>query len=161
MSFGARLKEARKYMNLTQQELANRLAKMRGVAKVSPAIIAQYENGNRNPRKSTIEELGKALHLSVHYTPAGDAFFLDNVSNGMDLKSDTYSVIFNQEQLSLTEDKSFAGYADDPNFQSLIKTENELNGQEHELLRCFSQLNYLGQQEAIKRIKELTLLDHY
>lgn len=98
MSFGARLKEARKYMNLTQQELANRLAKIRG-KDVSPAIIAQYESGNRHPKKQTINELGEALGLDILYSKKGDACFV--------IPENKYSTILNEKlQLSTPNDEN-------------------------------------------------------
>ena len=47
MSFGYRLKEARKRAGMTQKELGNKLH-------VSASMIAQYETNKRKPRIDTI-----------------------------------------------------------------------------------------------------------
>ena len=49
MSFGSRLKEARKKSGLTQAEVAEKL-------NVSASMIAQYETGKRNPKKETLSK---------------------------------------------------------------------------------------------------------
>lgn len=77
MSFSENLKAARKYVGISQKDLAKKL-------NVTPAMIAQYESGKRNPKKDTIDKIAKALNMGYSYTKEGEPYFLkfvDTVSN--------------------------------------------------------------------------------
>lgn len=60
MTVGQRIKEARISMGISQLELGKRLG-------VSQAMIAQYENGARNPKTETLQKIGDALGISWTY----------------------------------------------------------------------------------------------
>lgn len=68
MSFAERLKAARKKANMTQKDLANNLH-------VTPAMIAQYEIGNRKPGRKTLGKIANALKLGYNYAPNGEPYF--------------------------------------------------------------------------------------
>lgn len=68
MSFGERLKNARKKSGITQKELAEKL-------NVSAAMIAQYETGKRNPKKETLSRIAEVLNLGYSYTKDGEPYF--------------------------------------------------------------------------------------
>lgn len=77
MSFGDRLKHARKFVGMTQKELAEKL-------NVTPSMIAQYETGKRNPKKETLEKIASALDLSCGFTRAGTPYFYTFVDPAAD-----------------------------------------------------------------------------
>jgi transcriptional regulator with XRE-family HTH domain len=58
MTTGQRIREARKSVNISQLELGERLG-------VSQAMIAQYENGTRNPKFETLQKIASALEIDV------------------------------------------------------------------------------------------------
>ena len=58
MVAGQRLKEARKKVNLTQEELAN-------IIGVKAAEVSQYESNKRTPRWPTFNKLLDALHITA------------------------------------------------------------------------------------------------
>lgn len=58
MVAGQRLREARKKVNLTQEELAN-------IIGVKAAEISQYESNKRTPRWPTFNKLLDALHITA------------------------------------------------------------------------------------------------
>lgn len=72
MSFGERLKSARRKAGLSQNDLAIKL-------NVSASMIGQYETGKRNPKKDTIEKIANALNLGYSYTKEGEPYFYDFV----------------------------------------------------------------------------------
>lgn len=72
MSFGDRLKNARKKQGIKQKDLAKKLC-------VSPQNLSQYENDNRKPSKEMLIKLANALDLGCSYTKDGEAYFFDFV----------------------------------------------------------------------------------
>lgn len=58
MNFGDKLRKERRKKGMSQKELGYKLG-------VSQAMIAQYEKGDRNPKKETIEKIAKALDVNV------------------------------------------------------------------------------------------------
>lgn len=60
MSIAARIKEARKRMSLTQEELAN-------IIGVTKGAIANYENGVSTPKLDIMFSLMRALEIDANY----------------------------------------------------------------------------------------------
>lgn len=60
MTFGEKVLKARTTLNLTQAELA-------ALTGISERSLYTYEQGDIIPRKSNLEKLAKALHVSVTY----------------------------------------------------------------------------------------------
>jgi transcriptional regulator with XRE-family HTH domain len=58
VSFAANLRHRRKALGLSQEQLGAR-------ANIQMADISRYENGNRDPRISTVARLAVALELPV------------------------------------------------------------------------------------------------
>lgn len=59
-NIGGRIRNARKKLCLTQQELGERLG-------VSGAMIGQYESGTRNPKIDTAKRIADALNTDVNW----------------------------------------------------------------------------------------------
>lgn len=76
---GNEIKKYRKELGLSQKELGKRLD-------VSQAMIAQYENGNRLPKLSTMVKLASALNIDAHILT--DAYQQD-IRTNIDLSNDT------------------------------------------------------------------------
>lgn len=78
MSFSDRLKEARKKSGFTQKQLADELG-------VTPAMIAQYETGKRQPKSETLTKIAEALKVGYSYAQNGEPYFycfVDTVRHG-------------------------------------------------------------------------------
>ena len=60
MTFGQKILKARTTLNITQTELAQ-------LTGISERSLYTYEQGNIIHRKSNLEKLAKALHVSVTY----------------------------------------------------------------------------------------------
>ena len=58
MKIGERIREARKEKGLSQVELGKLL-------KVTQQMIAQYEKGDRTPKKDTLEKIAEALEVPL------------------------------------------------------------------------------------------------
>lgn len=58
MTIGERIKEARKYRNMTQKQLAD-------AAEIATGTIQQYELGKREPRYEILIKISRALKISV------------------------------------------------------------------------------------------------
>lgn len=60
MNFGEKLKQLRKSMKMTQQQLAERL----GVAK---SVVSYYESGDRYPSYDVMIKIAKTFHVTIDY----------------------------------------------------------------------------------------------
>jgi transcriptional regulator with XRE-family HTH domain len=60
VTFGEKLKNLRKGLNLTQQQLAERV----GVAK---SVISYYESGDRYPSYDVLCKLARTFHVTTDY----------------------------------------------------------------------------------------------
>lgn len=58
MNIGNKIKELRKSKNISQEKLGYKLG-------VSQAMIAQYENGKRNPKRETLIKIAEALDATI------------------------------------------------------------------------------------------------
>ena len=142
MTVGERIYYCRTENHMTQKELGEKTG-------IDPSTIRKYESGRLNPKISTLQKIADALEVDVNWLLNG--FTLEDHDNAFirwlrhepaepDLE---YSHMVAQEQ------------------------ENERNWYIHqqELLdsinESFSRLNDAGQEEATKRVKELTLLPQY
>lgn len=81
MSFGSRLKEARKGKKLTQREVADRLG-------IDHTTISKYENNQSEPDNETLKELATLYDCSIDYlmgrTSEPDIVLSENAKNFLD-----------------------------------------------------------------------------
>ncbi len=75
LEFGEHLKKSRKYMKMTQQELATK-------AGIHVTNIIGYEKGDQKPREETYKELLKTLNVPAHPT-----LELEEIARTIDLTS--------------------------------------------------------------------------
>ncbi|MBI1234734.1 MAG: helix-turn-helix domain-containing protein [Alphaproteobacteria bacterium] len=66
MSIGARIKQARKALKMTQAKLAEEVG-------TSQSNVAMWENDRHQPSRSQVQKLAKALQQSVVWIETGDA----------------------------------------------------------------------------------------
>lgn len=98
---------------------------------VSPEVIDQYERGEKTPRATMLRSMGQVFCIPV------EEFLSDGESTDL----------YRRSKRDMDT--------------KLDKLETNHFGQEEELISCFKQLNGLGQQEAIKRLQELTEIPKY
>ena len=91
MSFGERLRAARKHCGYTQEQLAKK-------CNLSTGTIQRYELNTRNPKKSTVAQIADALNLGYSFTRTGEAYFYDFVDVVESPQSENN--VFNKTQLS-------------------------------------------------------------
>lgn len=77
MSFGNRLREARKKAGLTQRDIAE-------ILKTTPQNYAQYERGIRNPKKETLTKIANVLNVGFAYTKDGEPYFYNKTRPGFE-----------------------------------------------------------------------------
>lgn len=182
MTIGERIKKARKDAHLTQKQLANKL-------NVSYVNIAQWENGRRNPKIETLQNLAKALNVSIGYLQRYEEIdahqivtFLKNrdyeaVANFIDVPENTIFRLSDEdyrELQNITKDTLNNADLEINEIDSLL---NENKAQiniissliclrvnetvAHNLIEFFLKLNANGQEIAVERVEELTKIPDY
>lgn len=180
MSYGKKIKEARKSAGLTQQQLADRLG-------VSFVNISQYENDKRNPKYETLKKIANALGISIYelldmqdantdeFTRellSPDNSFIDRVElvlNDLSHQIKHYEKIGDTEKV--TELKEYASLLSTQKkrieaYRDLIVLQGSVDDAFRtvairEITFYISKLNNSGVEEATKRVEELTRLDEF
>lgn len=139
MTTGQRLKMARKKAGLTQAELAAKL-------NIPYQSISQWERDLRQPKAETLEKIAEALEISpadlgiIRY----EAYYQFNPAAHKKIL-DALNIAFKSTcKLDATCEEN---------------TESELLY--NRLFQSFFKLNDSGQQEAVKRVEELTEVPKY
>lgn len=135
MVIGQRIKTARKNQGFTQKELAER-------AGTAIGTIQQYELGKRQPRADQLRAIASALGVTVDYLlDAKPARAVD--------PNETEAG--REKRLGLPEGAlSNAPKAED------VEARNKAD-----MMEAMDKLNISGQQEAVKRVREMTNIDQY
>ncbi|MFV0516523.1 MAG: helix-turn-helix domain-containing protein [Aminipila sp.] len=130
MSIGENIKNARKSKGLSQSELGAALS-------VSQAMIAQYENGVRNPKFETIKKIAEKLDVplglflegvwDIYMEDVKTDFSLDNgaFNRGLEelLKSYGYYIDYDeQRELLLVSHGSKSAYITEDEYDALIES---------------------------------------
>lgn len=185
MTTGDRIKEARKYRNLTQKELAKKLG-------ISYQALAQWENDLRKPKPETLERIGDALKIDWTYftdwkvrpgtVRAADGSYAEMERDPVEtlVSLSRITGIAEDEILTQTAEERKAMYQIVGNrleemeanlnklklalevgllYQSF--TEKDFFTVKSLVLMFLTKLNDTGQQEALKRIQELTEIPRY
>ncbi|MBR4618798.1 MAG: helix-turn-helix transcriptional regulator [Bacilli bacterium] len=90
MLLGKRIKEQRKKLKLTQEELG----KLVNVTKVS---ICCYENGTRTPTLETLKVLAEAFNVDINYLLGNDSFEIAE-------KNSDYGIHMSKEEISFIKE---------------------------------------------------------
>lgn len=174
MTTGERIRSARKFANITQQELADRLG-------IPYQSIGQWERDKRNPKVETILRLAKALNVPMSYL-MGDTNDPNDRSkpNWMELPNikdnepDLYlkQIIFDvtpdpewedlhrkleNGTITLEERQRFFQMMDD----GLERARKAFSEKKARILSHMDKLNDEGQQKAVERVEELTEIPKY
>lgn len=137
MSIGKRIKQTRIDLGISQAKLGEKLG-------VTQQMIGIYENGQRNPKKETLEKIAEALGVTAEY-------LLGTESNGANFTSFLWDDPF-----------SVAGFDVIPIGKDLYKIRNyvekyyfSVNKEELERI-ADSVVDYLGYKiETLKKTKEV------
>ena len=130
MTIGEKIKIIRKKNRLTQKELGDKLG-------VSYQMIAQYENGKRNPKIETVQKIADALDMSICYTEDGEPCFIDKIYEGTGQKA--------FESISIREQEIYKKIAKMPEITP-----------DTVILDLYHQLNDAGQDMAVEQVELLT-----
>lgn len=123
MKFGDKMKAERKKKGLAQKELGKKLG-------VSQAMIAQYENGERNPKVETIKKIAEALEVDISTLVDTDELAI------MDIKEKPHKWGLNSSTQS------------NPENTNIMKNYNKLN--------TLGQKKAIEQVEMLTKIEEYT-----
>lgn len=142
MKFSDKLREERKKKGMSQKELGEKLG-------VSQAMIAQYEKGDRNPKKETIEKIAIALELptSEFLGYNTNLSWIDIFSGGAAYRDLVLNEVL--EKTELTEE----------DLENMLET--NLGNKEEELLTNYRKLNDKGQEKAVDQVEMLTKIEEY
>ena len=135
MTTGQRIQQARKKAEIKKKQLGEKLG-------LSASMIGQWENDLRNPKYETLQKIAKALDVDP------ETFYTDREKEISEWSNiDGWQSGVGAGEKGLTEDLGYQGYT----FSKL----------ERDLIWAFSDLNESGQQEAVKRVEELTEIPRY
>ncbi len=141
MSTPENIKRIRKEKGLTQKELGE-------LCGMADSAIRRYESGRANPKIETLKKIAIALDVSV--SDLRDDFF--------DFKD---KVISDSAALRAAQKHGSGDWL----FKGLLKKylieELDMTDDKYQLLFEYNKLNQTGQEEALKRISELTEIPRY
>lgn len=148
MSIGEKIRQFRLDAGLTQKQLGEK-------AGIAEPTIRKYELNKLNPKIETLAKISKALNISI------SVFNHDGIIYFNDVPDKKIEDMSPEELKALIRDlpKSMMTA-----IESLKKTVNDIesNLNDIELLNLYySELNANGKKEAVKRLKELTMIDAY
>lgn len=154
MGIGESIKRIRKEKGMTLQELANNMG-------CTPQLISQYETKKRIPKLETIQKIAHALDVPLH-----DIFVIkeDNGLTNIDLTDIDDSGDINKYLSAIIphfEDDVLKEKSEKERVERLIELENLENQNIENLVDNYLKLNPSGQQEALKRVEELTEIPRY
>lgn len=180
MDFCEKMREERKKRGLSQKELGKKIG-------MSQQMIAQYENGNRNPKMETIEKIANALEVptfnlvetksSVSGTDYfGKLMWKNREKQGLSREQLAEMAGISQQMLTQYEN-GYIGLE----FKIIIRIATILkihvsdlgyvdpepvrlrakNNNEESLLFDFRNLNEKGQERAIEQVELLTKIEEY
>ena len=136
MTTGQRIKNARKAARMTQKELGEKIG-------VTFQAVAQWENDLRKPKFETLQRIADALNVEV---------------KTLDERFTTRLVLEDFFNDGLPPSR-MPNYLFENSDGALI--EASMGTSVGQLLYSFSSLNEIGQQEAIRRVDELTEVPKY
>ena len=187
IKIGERIKQLRKYIGMSQKEMANTLG-------LNVSTYSNYENGYREPNLDIIIEIARILNISLSVLLEGDwDKYIGQIADEFGISVDqanrfrpTLSEKLNEfakyhaEQLEGINDNfghdqpsgyndflnSYAEHAFNNsssgiNLQQFASSDGLLHDGESKILKSYDKLNTGGKLEAIKRVEELTLIEKY
>lgn len=137
MTTGQRIQQARKKAGLSQKQLGEKLG-------LSASMIGQWENDLRKPKYETIQRILDALGISF-----------PELMGMKPIDDDTW---ITSDKEHIEEIENFLH-----SYEGSINAENEkyIRMDRERVEKAFNKLNRVGQQEAVKRVEELTEIPRY
>lgn len=179
MTTGQRIKIARKNAGMTQSELSSKLS-------IPYQSISQWERDLRNPKRETLQRIADALGVSVDYllgthhlkgilnyktAAVRDRIFEDVKRAGLSNEEFCLKLGLPVDEWFKWKEGSSTSYLDYLTEISKLLgiPEDILSGKNPDtvqpdkirLAEAFDRLNPSGQQEAVKRVEELTEIPRY
>lgn len=145
MTTGQRIKAARKKAGMTQAELAKKLG-------ISYVGISQWERDLRNPKQETIQRIAKALECDFYWLLWGEELSIDEIAATDVMRA------FNTNDYHVEKTAKLAVFYAEKEYK---RRGYSFTTAEEQLVKSFSCLNSTGQQEAVKRVEELTEIPKY
>ena len=154
MTAGQRIKAARKKAGLTQKELGEKLG-------ITYQTLAQWENDLRNPKYDTLQRIAAALDVPVPELMGLEQ--IDRITWGHEVKpKGTHKappmVMFDKETIRKAIESAYS--ADSSSILSELESMPEYKALV-QIDYALSKLSLEGQQEAVKRVEELTEIPRY
>ena len=154
MTIGERIKAARKKAGLTQKQLGEKMG-------ISYQAVAQWENDLRNPKIETLRAIANALGVPVSDLTGT----VNEIASRMDQQALQAKQLLKQPaQTDFQERKRWAELLLTIDQMSEEADRWDAVNQEQaqaEISAALAQLNPTGQQEAVRRVKELTYIPEY
>lgn len=156
MSFSDRLKKARKNAKMTQAKVAEKMG-------VTPAMIAQYETGKRNPKFETVKKIAAALEIDV-YDLLIDGDMTPHEAMSILRAVDAKQYIQNTENKTESEQKLEYRIHQ---FESMAKPRPDFNNILHQLKvesnikQILAFLNIDGQKELLHQAELISKIPEY
>lgn len=145
MTIGEQIRKRRLDLKLSQRELGSQLG-------VSQQQIAQYENGKRLPKITTLLKIAGALCMDS--SPLLEAYTEDALSVNVDIDEKEFLIYkAHEENKKLNNSETEQDY-NFFTFDGVLISDKKL-------LDEFHTLNKLGKKEAILRISELKYIPGY
>ena len=149
MTFSEKLKCIREEKGFTQKQVATAMG-------ISQQAYGQYESGSREPKMETICRIAAALGVEwVELYPDNKSASMAYINAANDFMKEHPGGF---KKIS-PDEAAERGFIDDQTAASLNAIQSQIH-QKH-ILEDFAALNDKGQEEAAKRVHELTLLPAY
>lgn len=144
MTIGERIKKIRQEKGLSQKELGEKL-------NVSQQMIGQWETGKSNPKLANLQKIATTLSVSTNT-------FLKLEKNHTNDELMQLIKLHEEQQAELNKDNDTRHHLLTFHYDSMGKIGRDSL---MEILANLKVLNNIGQQEASKRVEELTEIPRY
>ena len=152
MGFGDRIKEYRKLLKISQKELAER-------AGISLMSVRRYEANEREPRREVLDRIADAVNVdsselyppfTLHHSKIHAMLDAIVVDETVDPEWAQLHEKFKSGTITHEELKRYVGII-----------QQTANGAGARMNKAMTLLNHEGQEEAVKRVEELTEIPKY
>ena len=153
MTLGELIKKARQNAGYTQRELAEK-------ANVATVTLQQYERGVRQPRLEQLHRIADALNVSVAYLEGQESMEVRAIMQAIERKdAREFERLLGLKSGSIVDMNP--SLKDDESIITVFAHNDEEASIKVQILEAVDCLNTTGQQEAVKRVEELTEIPKY
>ena len=144
MTIGERIKEIRQKRGLSQKKLGEKLG-------VSQQMIGQWETNKSNPKLANLQKISNALSVSINT-------FLKLEKNHTSDEFIQLTELYEEQQAELNKDNDVRHHLLNFHYDDMGRIGRDSL---MDILASLKRLNQTGQQEAVKRVEELTEIPYY